>query len=149
MAGEAPNPLLAGDLFDLFRFVCPSFVPADESQLAEWHDEPIPPYIRVGGLARHLIDLASSGRLEAVKPGLDLVERAIEEGDADTRELVITGLLEDMQNLALQTDGAVHLVDLRALLGPKSMTAWDELMRFWHGEAEEAREKLPPGSLPD
>ena len=61
---------------------------------------------------------------------------------------MVAGLLEDVQNAALQSDGLVRLVDVRALLGPSSMRAWDDLVRFWHGSGPEARRRLPPGSLP-
>jgi hypothetical protein len=62
---------------------------------------------------------------------------------------MVVGLLEDTQNACLQTEGRVRLVDVRALLGPASRADWDDLMIFWHGSASEARERLPPGSIPD
>lgn len=115
------------------RLECPSFIDPDDALLAEWDEEPIPPYVRVGALARHLVDLAATGDASSVGPALGLVERAIEEGDAYVQELAVVGLLEDVQNLALQTSGAVRLIDLWTLLGPRSAKAWDELMSFWHG----------------
>jgi hypothetical protein len=149
MDGNAPNLLTAAELFELFRSACPSFVQEDDALLADWRGEPVPGYARASALARHLVELASSGQMASVEPVLALVERAIEEGDPYTSELAVIGVLEDTQNVALYTEGGVRLVDLRRFLGPKSMEAWDLLMRDWHGEADEARKRLPPGSLPD
>jgi hypothetical protein len=61
---------------------------------------------------------------------------------------MVVGLFEDFQNAALQSEGRVRLLDVRALLGPSSVKAWDDLMRFWHGSGPEAHNRLPPGSLP-
>lgn len=130
------DPLTATQLFEMIRVVCPSFVPLDDAQLEEWQDEPMPPYVRISGLARHLVDLASEGQVASLVPVFALVEHAIDQGQPYVAELAVVGLLEDIQNFALQTNGEVPLTELRALLGPKSSVAWDQLMRFWYNSNE-------------
>ena len=135
----------ADELFERIRAVCPSFVPVDDAAAPEWTDEPHPlAYIRIAGLARHLTRLAADGRIDLVQPVLDLVEETLQRPDEYIEHLLIEGLLEDLQNASLQTEGKVELVAVRARLGPRSRTAWDELMRFWHGSPDRARTPRPP-----
>ena len=145
-----PRSAKAEQLFEDIRQACPSFVPVDDEGASDWQDEPNPlDYIRISGLARHLTKLVGDGLMDLVVPVLDLAENALTEGDEYVRELVVVGLLEDLQNDLLHTEGRVRLVDVRAQLRPKAQVAWDELMLFWHGPSAEARKSLPPGSLPD
>lgn len=132
------------------REIVPSFVAVDDDGAESWQDEDGPlGYIRIAALAWHLASRAEMGRWDEVKAVLDEAEATIVSGDANTSELMVVGLLEDLQNACLQSEGRVRLVDVRALLGPASLAAWDDLMRFWHGSGIEARDRLPPGSLPD
>jgi hypothetical protein len=137
-------------LFEGFRNACPSYVPVDDATAPDWQAEPHPlGYIRAAGLAWHLGGLAAAGKLDAVRPVLDIVESTFAaDPDEYIRTLLVEGLIEDLQNACLQSDGRVRLVDVRALLGPRSTQAWDATMELWHGPAAEARKMLPPGSLP-
>jgi phosphoribosylformimino-5-aminoimidazole carboxamide ribotide isomerase len=149
-APRPPDPPLVEAFFQKVRAVCPSFVSIDDAELDDWNDDGgPPPYIRVGALARYLSQLAGNGQLELGLPVLDAVERVIVGGDASMHDLMVVGLLEDLQNYCLQSDGRIPLVDVRARLGPGSTAAWDELMTFWHGPPDETRRLLPPGSLHD
>jgi hypothetical protein len=140
----------ADQLFDRIRSACPSFVPVDDAASPEWQDEPYPlGYIRVAGLARHLVRLASAGGLTQIVPVLDIAEAVLVDGDEYTQDLVTVGLLEDLQDDCLRTDGRVRLADVRERLGPKSKLAWDDLILFWYGSPDEAARRLPHGSLPD
>jgi hypothetical protein len=128
-----------------------TFGPVDDAGAEDWQpdgaDAPLD-YLRIAALAWHLRDLTAGGRLEAIVPVLDEAERMLANGDQYTRELIKIGLLEDLQNAGLQSDGAVQIVQIRGRLGPRSQAAWDELMRSWHGPESNARKILPPGSLP-
>jgi hypothetical protein len=153
MAKSLPQRTAEVDLFfEHARKVCPTFVAVDDAGTEDWQaddDEGPLDYLRIAALAWHLRDLVAEGRLDAIGPVLDEAERQLVSGDAYTRELMKVGLLEDLQNAGLQSDGAVQIVHIRARLGPRSQAAWDELMRFWHGPSRTARKILPPGSLPD
>jgi hypothetical protein len=139
--------LNADELLDRLRFAYPSFAAIDDEAADDWDSEPVLNYVRVGRLAFHLADLAGEEGVDTLRPALALAEDAIDTGDAYTRELATVGLLEDLQNACLQSKAGIRLVDVRALLGPKSTAAWDELMTFWHGKPDEARRRLPPGSI--
>jgi hypothetical protein len=141
--------LNADELLNGLRMAYPSFAAIDDEEAAEWDGEPVPHYVRVGRLAFHLAELAGKEGMDRLAPALALTEDAIEIGDAYTRELATIGLLEDLQNACLQSKAGIRLVDVRALLGPKSTAAWDELMSFWHGHPDEARRRLPRGSVPE
>jgi hypothetical protein len=136
--------------FDRVRALLPSFVAVDDEEAEQWQDDGGPlGYIRISALARHLTVLAEQQQWAQIGPVLDDVERTILAGDAYTSELMVIGLLEDLQNDLLRTEGRVRLIDVRDRLGPASQAGWDDLMGFWHGPASEARTLLPPGSLPD
>jgi len=131
------------------RQLVPTFVAVDDDGAENWQDDDGPlGYIRIAALAWHLSFRAEIGAWEEIRTVLAEAEATIESSDAYTSELIIVGLLEDLQNACLQTEGRVRLVDVRALLGPASRAAWDDLMRFWHGSGSEARDRLPLGSLP-
>ena len=149
-AESAPDGRLGADEFlSRLREAYPSYAAVDDEEAADWDDEPVPHYLRVGRLAFHLADIAVKEGVHALAPALTLAEDGIERGDGYTRELATVGLLEDIQNACLRSKPGIRLLDVRALLGPKSMVAWDDLMTFWHGAPDEARRRLPPGSIPD
>lgn len=136
-------------LFVRIRTACPTFVRIDDAEEPNWHDDTPLGYYRIARLADHLAQLAAEGRMALVAPVLALAEEALATGDKYTRDLVAVGLLEDLQADCLRIEGHVKLLDVRALLGPKSRAAWDELIGFWWGPPDLARKRLPPGSLPD
>lgn len=147
---SVPNSPDAERFFERARVVCPTFGPIDDEGAKDWQDEPNPlDTIRAAGLAWHLSALAELGRLDLVAPVLDLAEETLVTGDNFTQAVIVEGLLEQLQSALLRTEGRVRLVDVRALLKPTCLTAWDDLMRFWHGPPDEARKRLPAGSLPD
>ncbi len=137
-------------LFEAFRAACPSFSAIDDAAKPDWAGEPHPlGYIRVAALARHLERLVEAGDLDQVVSALGVLEGTLaSDPDEYLRTLLVEGLIEDLQNACLRSGGRVRLVDVRALLGPRSTNAWDETMLLWHGPAAEAKKVLPPGSLP-
>jgi hypothetical protein len=146
---DVARELNADEFLSRLRIAYPSYAALDDDETAEWDGETVPNYVRVGRLAFHLADLAGEEGVDRLAPALSLTEDAIEHGDAYTRELATVGLLEDLQNACLQSMAGIRLVDVRALLGLKSKAAWDDLMTFWHGQPDEARRRLPRGSIPD
>jgi hypothetical protein len=140
----------ADRFFGRVRELVPSFVAVDDRGAQDWHHDEGPlGYVRIAALAWHLSELAALDQWAEVKSVLDYVEEAIRSDDAYLHELMVVGLLEDLQNACLQTEGRVRLVDVRALLGPGARCAWDELMRLWHGPPSEARGRLPDGGVPE
>jgi hypothetical protein len=86
------------------------------------------PTVALGHLATRLIASADS------QPGIDLrplfaeVEARLAEGDEPTRDILITGFLESLQNL----DGD-RADRWREFLGPSTSAAWTALNDFWAG----------------
>ena len=125
-------------LFDRLRAACPSFGQIDDGLRRDWHPDVAPPYIRIAALAWHLAARAERDGVTALGPVLAVVEDTLPVVDGYGRDLLVEGLVEDLQNACLQTNGAVALDDVRALLGPASRDAWDALMAFWHGSSKAA-----------
>lgn len=140
----------AGRVFTVIREALPSFAIIDEARRDEWDAEGSAlGYIRAAALADHVVGLAADARWTDVQAVLAVAELTLTSGDAYAATLVTEGLLEDIQNAALRSDGAVRLVDIRERLGPSSLLAWDALMELWHGPASHARKSLPDGSVQD
>jgi hypothetical protein len=87
------------------------------------------------------LDVATFGRdaFRALLEGRDepwiaelfgVVERALIEGDENARELIVVGMFEAMQN-ANHAQGPDDLIEAR--LGPRSGTAWGDLIEGWTG----------------
>jgi hypothetical protein len=136
--------------FEQMDSLIPSWAVIDDAGTDDWHylDQPLD-YLRASALATHLVALAMEGRMDQVRVALDVVEKTLGAADGYTKGLMAGGLLEGLQDEGLRTKGRVRLVDIRALLGPKSTEVWDALLRYWQDHPSEARRRLPPGSLPE
>lgn len=112
----------------------PTFEPAWLEWVAEWSDEPGPPYyIALGSLARHLITRLERGEMTRFPAIFDVVERWHVEGDKYVSEAATVGLLEDLQNANLYT--RTQPSDFEPWLRPASRKFWDKVKRFWsHSE---------------
>jgi hypothetical protein len=138
--------------FNRMRELVPSFVGVDDAGRPDWateEGEDDLDYVRIAALANHLVELSERGTSGPISHAFSVVEATLETADRKTTDLLVEGLLEDMQNACLRTNGRIPLVKVRALLGPLSRAAWDDLMVVWHGTSDEARSRLPPGSVPD
>lgn len=58
----------------------------------------------------------------------EVLERALTHGTATTRNLVVVGLFENLQNQNLSR-GAADLIESH--LGPRSLQAWGDLIEAW------------------
>lgn len=148
---SAPSPTTVERFFNRTRELVPSFVEIDDAGRPDWlgeGGEPDLDYVRIAALAEHLVELSERGTSGPIRYALNMVEATLQNADDVARDLLVEGLLEDMQNACLRTNGRIQLVQVRALLGLTSRQAWDELMVLWHGPSAEARSRLPPGSVP-
>ena len=61
---------------------------------------------------------------------LDILERALQAGDAETRNLIAVGLFESLQSQSYR-QGPPELLESR--MGPLSLAVWSDLMEGWCG----------------
>jgi hypothetical protein len=127
------------DIPALLLDACPSFTLVWEHYREEEGEERLI-YPLLGEFARHLVALYQQKRLVEFAAIFALIERLQVEGDGYVQEAAVIGLLEGLQNVALNTrlDPDVF----RPFLLPESLRGWDELIRFWHGGSDVYRESL-------
>ncbi len=78
-------------------------------------------------------DLYEMGNLDDVRRVFEFMERLLAEGDQETRDLVVLGFFETLQNFASWRpygNGAFE-----QFLGPMSRKAWLEIRLAWAGKS--------------
>jgi hypothetical protein len=86
-------------------------------------------------LANWLVDEMSAGRLDGFSDIFREVEALLAEADEEIRDLLVVGILEDIQNIATNRNVDPDLV--LPFLGPESRKGWFHLIRYWHEPAGE------------
>ena len=71
------------------------------------------------------------GKLDCFSALFDEVERSLTAADSEVRDMLVIGLLEDIQNIS--TWGKIDPDIGLPFLGPESRKGWFELIRMWHG----------------
>ncbi len=125
-------------MISLLVEACPSFKPIlDEHR--RYHDEELP-YIVLGELALHLLELHQQHRTEVFPAVGQVIERLHVEGDQYVREAATIGLLESIQNVWGNNDVDPELF-VHWLL-PVSLKWWQSLNDFWCGKSKFVGEGL-------
>ena len=117
---------------------CPSFLGAgDLFDFMAWSEDEGKPdaYVRAGAFAEHIYRLIEARDVGELPSVFTTIEHLLEEGDADTYDLVAMGLLEPLQNACSHDDGAVSRDQVRTLLGSAASHAWDESETLWASAA--------------
>jgi hypothetical protein len=112
---------------------CPGIAPEWEEHLAWWGCEERGYYNDISVIAHYLVNCVRIGQTDFFPGVFELVEHYITAGDEDTRNLMIVGLLEGIQNVASwETSGYVVF---EQWLGPRSQMAWRQLEQLWEGKS--------------
>lgn len=111
----------------LLLTACPSFTDRWNNYQNSFKaplDEPLL-YIDLEEFASHLIELLGKERVEEFADVFDVVERLHLEGEPFVKEAATMGLLESLQNRAVEPAAFVKY------LGPESKKGWRKLNEFW------------------
>ena len=114
--------------------VCPDFEDVWRQHLNWNHNEG--EYIHVGVLAEWVVDRVAAGELACLADLFDEAEAILSVATAETRNLVVLGLLEDIQMYALgKLTPKPETFDpdvVLGLLGAQARREWFELIaRYW------------------
>ena len=109
---------------------CPSFTLTFDGSREDYCAKLL--YVHAGTFARHLLSLHRARKHEEFPAVANFIERLLTEGDQETRQFGITGILEAVQNVWGHTD--VSPEEFVPFLKPVSAKAWNNLNRFWAGE---------------
>jgi hypothetical protein len=112
-----------------------SIGPLWQEHLDFWQGERAGEYNDVALIARHAVHLAAIGDQAELQGIFDTVEELLGENLAgEAREILVTGLLEDIQNLTSHSDRPVGSSKFVAFLGPRTLDAWRRLHVGWGSE---------------
>ena len=89
-------------------------------------------YTAMTSLARALIDDHRVGRRDRFASLFETVEMLLRNEQYDVRNLVITGLLEDLSNFSMQAD--IELSEWEEQLGEASLVGWRAVLDLWAGK---------------
>jgi len=94
------------------------------------------PYVAMGMLAALLVDAVTGPSIDLSDFFRDL-ERRLTEVPPTTRNLLIVGFLEDLQNLSVNR--GIPPASWRKWLGPASQEAWSMIEGLWSGSVSPAQ----------
>lgn len=119
------------EMMDPMLKATPTFELVWNEFLAEWDDEreSLPIYIVLSDLARHITKLIESGSTAELVKVCRVIEMWCDDGDAEVREAVTVGLLEDLQNTNVVGIGTTEKIE--QYLGPQSKREWQKVQSFW------------------
>ena len=120
--------------FDLLVESCPSYWAAAElDRYVAAFEEPEDPdlFVRVSAFALHLVELISAVQLDEVRSVFAIVEDLLDEGDAETTELIDLGLLESIQNIVSHDDVLISADRVLPILGPLATKRWNKDTELW------------------
>jgi hypothetical protein len=93
-------------------------------------DKPAGHYIAIWEFAQHLVDLLNTHQTSEFPAVFAAVERLMVGDEVGVRDLITIGLVEDLQNLMLDTSDSLA-AGFRPWLGPLTVATWDRVHRFW------------------
>jgi hypothetical protein len=120
------------DVIPGFLSVCPEFATRWRDHCEYWAPEKAGAYNDLAELAHFVVDSYEQGATDVVKRALNHVESELQSKDPQETELLVVGLLEDIQTIASNRPFGPHV--FVPLLGAMSRQAWHEIEKAWEGK---------------
>ncbi len=110
---------------------CPGFQPAWQEHLDWWKGEEPGVYNDTSEFARYLVESFESGQTSEFPKAFATIERILNEGDQESRDIAGIGVIESLQTIASHSCGGDVFIPW---LGPTSRRAWAEIEKMWEGK---------------
>lgn len=108
---------------------CPEFRSRWEEHRAWWENEPAGDYNDASEFARFLIDSYDAREFGILQRAFAVIEKLIQDGDAEVQNIGVVGYLESLQTQASWKDyGSEVFADY---LLPRSRAAWYQIHQWW------------------
>ena len=110
--------------------VIPSFRPNLEAFVEEWKTNKYGPphFLALNFLAHHLIHMLERGELKTFPTVFTMIERLFIEGNYSVRTTILTGLLDEMQNIKHYT--SMNPGKFEAYMGPFTLDSWNAIRYY-------------------
>ena len=90
-------------------------------------------YVEIGNISNFIVWKVKNNATKCLDKIFENAEMILQKGDETTKNLIVVGLFEGVQNVA-----GWHKIDyyngFDKWLRPESKIAWDELIKFWEGK---------------
>jgi hypothetical protein len=107
----------------------PGFQAAWQGFLKCWNKEDsIPWYLAMGELSHYVVERYAQGATEEFPKLFAMIESLLENPSPELENLIIVGLLEDIQNVASHRDFGMS--PFQKWLGPRTLVAWDDIRAY-------------------
>jgi hypothetical protein len=94
-------------------------------------DFDIGPYLVLAAVAHNMTAALRRGDTHRFNRFFEVLEAEIEKATPETRDLLVVGFLEDLQNISLHEE--IQLEDWSGWLGTLTAEAWRVLIDMWSG----------------
>jgi hypothetical protein len=130
MGSDEMATITRAQMFPLLIEACPSYQSDWNRFIAEYADDPEPfHYIAITQFAQCLSRALAAGDQDTMRRVFDLLERFIVDGDADTQEAAVVGIIKNLQNASLHHGTAP--ADYVPFLLPETQRWWGRVLCFW------------------
>jgi hypothetical protein len=126
------------EALDVLVEACPSFGATGwlASYLASFEDAGTPDaFVRASALAHHVIELIAAREVDEIPAVLAVVDRLLDEGDRDARDVASLGFLEPLRNIVSHEDVPVSPGEVASLLGSSASAVWTRNGQLWEDAA--------------
>jgi hypothetical protein len=110
---------------------CPGFQPAWQEHLDWWKGEEPGVYNDTSEFARYIVESFESGQTSEFPKAFATIERILNEGDQESRDIAGIGVIESLQTIASHSCGGDVFIPW---LGTTSRRAWAEIEKMWEGK---------------
>jgi hypothetical protein len=133
--------MLNESIVDTLIGAAPELVESDiwRGHLDLWGGDERPLYADLGCVADFIVTVYEAGAAEQLGALFAALDRLLTIGDKRVGDAIAVGVLESVQNIAMNR--GLKLGGLRELLGPASKSAWDDLAVAWANLAKHAQAK--------
>ncbi len=111
---------------------CPGFQATWQAHLDWWKGEEAGAYNDTAEFARYLVDSFESGQTSEFPKAFATIERILNEGDQESRDIAGIGIIESLQTIASNHSCGEGV--FIQWLGPTSSRVWVEIERMWDGK---------------
>lgn len=119
------------DVLPALLAACPAAIDAWKHHLEWWGDDERGNFNDVAVFAYHIVNSAIAGNKGEFPAFFQLLEKMVQDGDAQVKDLAVTGLIEDIQNIS--SNRIQGYATFESWLQPATRVAWRQVEAAWRG----------------
>ena len=117
----------------LFLKACSEWKKNLEEERMDWNAEKPGLYNEIAVLARYIVNAYKNQLTKDFPKIFNTLELIIQEGNEKAKELVVVGLIEDIQNISSWESFSPDV--FKQWLKEESLQAWNDIEKLWHGNS--------------